>query len=166
MKKKYIEQGFVRMTHGVRGEVKLELWCGDQSSFYKIKKLYLDENGEKYLTVASSHGSKNTAVVKFEGVDSVEAAAALKGKTVYVDREDLHLPKNKILICDLIGLPVLDAETGKVYGTLEDIQEYPASDIYFVKTDKGVVQVPDVPQFIKKLTEEAVYITPVGGMFE
>ena len=98
MKKKYIEQGFVRMTHGVRGEVKLELWCGDQSSFYKIKKLYLDENGEKYLTVASSHGSKNTAVVKFEGVDTVEAAAALKGKTVYVDREDLHLPKNKILI--------------------------------------------------------------------
>ncbi len=166
MKKKYIEQGFVRMTHGVRGEVKLELWCGDQSSFYKIKKLYLDENGEKYLTVASSHGSKNTAVVKFEGVDSVEAAAALKGKTVYVDREDLHLPKNKILICDLIGLPVLDADDGRVYGTVESIEEYPASDIYFIKTEKGTVQVPDVPQFIKKLTDEAVFIKPIEGMFE
>ena len=154
------------MTHGVRGEVKLELWCGEPSSFYKIKKLYLDCNGEKSLNVTSSHGSKNTAVVKFEGVDTVEAAAALKGKTVYVDREDLHLPKNKILICDLIGLPVIDAENGRVYGTLEAIEEYPASDIYFVKTEKGTVQVPDVPHFIKKLTDEAIFITPIEGMFE
>ena len=154
------------MTHGVRGEVKLTLWSGEHTDFYKIKKLYLDENGDAALKVASSHGSSDIAVVKFEGVDTVEAAAALKGKTVYVDREDLHLPADKILVCDLIGLPVIDADTGKVYGTLDSIEEFPASDIYFVKTEKDTVQVPDVPQFIKKLTEEAVYITPIEGMFE
>lgn len=154
------------MTHGVRGEVKLTLWSGENTNFYKIKKLYLDDNGEKMLNIVSSHGSHDVAVVKFEGVDSVEAAAALKGKTVYVDRQDLHLPPDKILVCDLIGLPVIDADSGRVYGTLDSIEEFPASDIYFVKTEKDVVQVPDVPQFIKKLTEEAVYITPIEGMFE
>lgn len=165
MKKKYVEQGFVRMTHGVRGEVKLQLWCGDPSPFYKIRKLYLDEEGKKPLTVVSSHGSSSVAVVKFEGVDTVEAAAALKGKTVYVDRDDLHLPADKILVCDLIGLPVIDADTGRIYGTVGSVEDYPASDIYMVDTEHGVVQVPDVPQFIKKLTDEAVYITPIEGMF-
>ena len=166
MKKKYIEQGFIRMTHGVRGEVKLELWCGEQSSFYKIKKLYLDEDGQKCLNVASSHGSKSTAIVRFEGIDTVEAAAALKGKTVYVDRADLRIPDGRILVCDLIGLPVLDADDGHEYGTLDSVEQFPASDIYMVRTDKGVVQVPDVPQFIKKLTDTAVYIKPIEGMFE
>ena len=166
MKQKFIEQGYISATHGVRGEVKLVVWCSDINGFFKLKKLYLDANGNKKLEIVSSHGSKNGAVVKFAGVDTVEAAAALKGKTVYVDRDDLDLPEGKILICDLIGLPVIDADSGRIYGTLSSVEEYPASDIYMVKTEKGVVQVPDVPQFIKKLTDEAIYIMPIQGMFE
>ena len=166
MKQKFIEQGYISATHGVHGEVKLVVWCNDINGFFKLKKLYLDAYGNKTLQIRSSHGSKNGAVVKFDGVDTVEAAAVLKGKTVYVDRDDLDLPENKILVCDLIGLPVVDADSGKVYGTLSSVEEYPASDIYMVKTESGTVQVPDVPQFIKKLTEEAIYITPIQGMFE
>ena len=166
LKQKYIEQGYISATHGVRGEVKLVVWCDDMSGFFKLKKLYLDVEGNRKYDIQSGHGSKNGAVVKFAGVDTVEDAARLKGSTVYVDREDLHIPDDRILICDLIGLPVIDAENGTVYGTLGSVEEYPASDIYMVKTEKGVVQVPDVPQFIKKLTEEAVYITPIQGMFE
>ena len=154
------------MAHGVRGEVKIGLWSGDSPSFYKIKKLYLDENGSKCLNVVSSHGSKETAVVKFEGIDTVEDAAKLRGLTLYVDREDLDIPDGRILVCDIIGLPVTDADNGKVYGTVASIEEYPASYIYMVKTENGVVQVPDVPQFIRKITDEAVFITPIEGMFE
>lgn len=166
MKKKYIEQGYISGTHGVRGEVKMQVWCDDISGFLKIKTLYFDENGVRSYKIASAHGSKSAAVVKLDGVDTVEDAARLKGSTVYVDRNELKIPDDRILICDLIGLPVIDAENGTVYGTLSSVEEYPASDIYMVKTEKGTVQVPDVPQFIKKLTEEAVYITPVQGMFE
>ena len=166
MKKKYIEQGYISGTHGVRGEIKMQVWCDDISDFLKIKTLYFDENGEKSYKITSSHGSKTAAVVKLGGVDTVEDAAKLKGKTVFVDREELHIPDDRILICDLIGLPVIDAENGKIYGELSSVEEYPASDIYMVKTEGGVVQVPDVPQFIKRLTDEAIYITPVKGMFE
>ncbi|MBQ7700268.1 MAG: 16S rRNA processing protein RimM [Clostridia bacterium] len=166
MKQKYIEQGYISGTHGVRGEVKLVVWCDDTEDFFKLKSLYLDGEGKKKLEILSSHGSKNGAVVKFAGVDTVEDAARLKGITVYVDRADLHIPEDRILICDLIGLPVVDADSGKIYGTLGSVEEYPASDIYMVKTENGTVQVPDVPQFIKKLTDEAIYITPIKGMFE
>jgi len=166
MKKKYIEQGYISGTHGVRGEIKMQVWCDGISGFLKIKTLYLDENGVKSYKVSSSRGSKSAAVVKLEGVDTVEDAAKLKGKTVYVDRNELDIPENRILVCDLIGLPVKDADSGKVYGTLSSVEEYPASDIYMVQTESSVVQVPDVPQFIKRLTDEAIYITPVKGMFE
>ena len=166
MKQKFIEQGYISATHGVRGEVKLIVWCDDMNGFFKLKSLYLDGEGKKKFDILSSHGNKNGAVVKFAGIDSVEDAARLKGSTVYVDRADLHIPEDRILICDLIGLPVIDADNGTVYGTLGSVEEYPASDIYMVNTENGVVQVPDVPQFIKKLTDEAIYITPIKGMFE
>ena len=166
MKQKFIEQGYISATHGVRGEVKLVVWCDDMNSFFKLKKLYFDSEGKKKYDIVSSHGGKNGAVVKFAGVDTVEDAARLKGSTVYVDRADLDIPDERILICDLIGLPVIDAEDGTFYGTLASVEEYPASDIYMVKTETGTVQVPDVPQFIKKLTDTAIYITPIQGMFE
>ena len=166
MKKKYIEQGYISGTHGVKGEVKMTVWCDDISDFLKIKTLYADAEGKKSLAVTSSRGSKNAAVVKIEGVDTVEDAARLKGTTVYVDRDDLHIKDGRILICDLIGLPVIDFDSGVRYGVLDSVEEYPASDIYFVKTEKGLVQVPDVPQFIKKLTEDAIYISVIKGMFE
>lgn len=166
MKKKYIEQGYVSGTHGVRGEVKMVVWCDDISGFTRIKTLYSDENGEKKYTVTSSRGSKSSAVVKLDGIDTVEDAARLKGTTFYVDRADLDIPEDRILISDLIGLPVLDADDGTRYGILESVEEYPASDIYMVRTESGIAQVPDVPQFVKKLTEDAIYIKPIEGMFE
>lgn len=166
LKQRFIEQGYISATHGVRGEVKLVVWCDDMNEFFKLKNLYLDVDGKKKFEIQSSHGSKNGAVVKFSEIDTVEDAARLKGSTVYVDRNDLKIPDDRILICDLIGLPVIDADNGTIYGTLSSVEEYPASDIYMVQTKKGIVQVPDVPQFIKKLTDEAVYITPIQGMFE
>ena len=166
MKQKFIEQGYISATHGVRGEVKLVVWCDDMNEFFKLKSLYLDSEGKKKYDIQSSHGGKNGAVVKFAGVDTVEDAARLKGTMVYVDRDDLHIKDGRILICDLIGLPVIDFDSGVRYGVLDSIEEYPASDIYFVKTEKGLVQVPDVPQFIKKLTEDAIYISVIKGMFE
>lgn len=165
-KKQFIEQGYIRSTHGVRGEVKLVVWCDEIDGFLKLKTLYLDGEGKTKYEIQSSHGDKNGAVVKLAGIDTVEDAAKLKGSTVYIDRNDLHIPDGRILVCDLIGLPVIDADNGTVYGTLDSVEEYPASDIYMVKTEDGIVQVPDVPAFIKKLTEQAIYITPVQGMFE
>ena len=129
MKKKYIEQGYVSGTHGVRGEVKMVVWCDDISDFTRIKTLYADENGTKSYGVQSSRGSKNAAVVKLDGVDTVEDAARLKGTVFYVDRADLRIPEGRILISDLIGLPVIDADDGSQYGVLESVEEYPASDI-------------------------------------
>ena len=166
MKSKYIEQGYISGAHGVHGEVKMRVWSGSMDGFRKIKTLYADSEGKRGFAVKSVRGSLSSAAVKLEGVDTPEEAAKLRGLTLYVDRDELDVPADRILVCDIVGLPVVDAQSGKVYGTVGSIEEYPASDIYMVETENGTVQVPDVPQFIKKITDDAVFITPLDGMFE
>lgn len=166
MKSKYIEQGYISGAHGVHGEVKMRVWSGSMDGFRRIKTLYADSEGKRGFAVKSVRGSLSSAAVKLEGVDTPEEAAKLRGLTLYVDRDELDIPADRILVCDIVGLPVVDAQSGKVYGTVGSIEEYPASDIYMVETENGTVQVPDVPQFIKKITDDAVFITPLDGMFE
>lgn len=170
-KKEFIEQGRITNTHGVKGEVKLEYWCDSEKDAARIKTVFLDPEGKKSLECEYSgkpYKGKGGVLFycKFKGVDSVEDAARLKGKSVYVRRSDLNIPEGRFLICDLIGSPVVDSETGKLYGTLEEVMPCPAADVYVVRTEKGAVQVPDVPEFIKKIDNEAIYISPIKGMFE
>lgn len=163
---RYIEQGKILSTHGVRGELKLEVWCDGFSDFSSLKNLYLSASGAECHKLVSVKGGGKYAVVKLSGVDTVEDAAKLKSRLVYADRSELNVPAGKFLICDLIGLPVIDADTGAVYGTLTDVMNCPASDVYVVQTPNGEAQVPDVPQFIKRLSDDGIFITPIKGMFE
>ena len=64
-------------------------------------------------------------------------------------------------------MPVKDAETGKVYGTLLEVTQPALQELYVVKTENGnTVMVPNVPAFIHHIDEEAIYMTPIGGFFD
>lgn len=170
-KKQFIEQGRITNTHGIKGEVKMEIWCDTEKDAARLKRFFLDDKGNMPLAVeymGKPFKGKGGVLLycKLEGYDTATDAARLKGKSVYVSRDDLNIPKGKYLIEDLIGIPVIDAETGKVYGALAYVMPCPASDIYVVQTEKGERQVPDVPEFVKKIDDEGIYITPIKGMFE
>ena len=78
MLKQYLEVGKIVGTHGVRGEMRVECWANSPDFLRKFKKLYLDE-GQKALSV-TCRPHKNIALVTAKGVDSIEAADALRGK--------------------------------------------------------------------------------------
>ena len=80
----------------------------------------------------------------------------------------MKLPKGQYFICDLIGLPVKDAVTGEVYGTLTEVSRPALQEIYEITTPAGnKVLMPAVKQFISKIdTDDAVYITPIDGFFD
>ncbi len=165
--KKYIHQGRILNTHGTRGELKTEIWCDDLSDFLKMKTLFLDENGQKSVKVASVRSAGRFVLVRFEGIENPEDAYRFKGKDIYVDRECLNIPEDRCLTADLYGLPVIDADSGKVYGEISDIIFNPANEIYVVKTEDGVRMIPAVPQFVvKKDIYDAVYVRPIRGMFD
>ncbi len=167
MRKQYLECGKVVTTHGVRGEVKLELWCDGFDFLAHFKRLYL-EKGAKALTVEGARPQKNHALIKFEGVDSLEAALALRGKVLYIDREDAP-DTGGYFIQDLIGLEVVDADDGSLYGSLSDVSATGANDVYHIAFPDGKERlIPVIPQVVISidLDQNRMQIRPLKGLFD
>lgn len=166
-KKTYLEIAKIINTHGVRGAVKLDPWCDHPEMLKKIKNLYL-ENGACYDVSDVKMINGGFVVCSLSGITTVEAAVKLKNKILLAKREDIPVEEGSFFICDLIGLPVKDAESGVVYGVIEDVIQNTVQDIYAIKTENGnTVLLPAVPAFVKTIdTEDAVYITPIAGFFD
>ncbi len=163
----YLEAGEIVGTHGVRGEVRVQPWCDSPAQLCSMKTLYWDENGTKPVKVrARVH--KNIALVTLDGVTTVEQAQTLRGKLLYARREDFHLPKDRYFVRDLLGLAVVDADSGDEYGTLSDVSQTGANAVYHVQTANGEVLIPAVPLIIKEVDIDGgvMRITPIGGLFD
>ena len=113
---KYLEAGKVVTTHGVRGEMKLELWCDGAAFLKKVGRLYTTPQGGRCYKITSIRPQGQMALLQLEGVSDMDAARALRGQVFYFDRDDATLPAGKWYVADLIGCEVRDADTGKVYG--------------------------------------------------
>jgi len=154
-KKATIEAGRIVNTHGVQGEVKLEVWL-DSPQFLKSFRRLTTDRGEE-LRVVSARVHKDFVIAKLEGVDDVNAAMALKNRVVSIRREDARLPKGAFFLQDILGAKVVD-ESGEEIGVLADVLETPASRIYVVRGESEHL-IPAVPEFIKKTDPEAGLVT-------
>ena len=166
MKKQYLESGKIVGTHGIKGEVRIDPWCDSPEFLCAFRKLYLDGQGETFVEV-KSRPHKNIVLAKIKGIDTIEAAERLRGKIVYINRNDIHLEDGVHFVQDLIGLEVRDFDSGKVYGRIADVQQGAASELYEIATEKGIVLFPAVKEFVIKIDlEKGVYIRPIGGFFD
>ena len=78
----------------------------------------------------------------------------------------IALPEGEFFIADLIGLPVINADTGKVYGTLTDVIQH-GQDLYEIETASGTRLMPAVPEFVREIDlEKGVFVTPIEGIFD
>ena len=153
-KKQYIEAGRIVNTHGVAGEVKIEVWLDSPQFLKSFKRCFIDRREVKLL---SARVHKGLLIVKLEGVEDVNAAMALKGRTVFIDRADARLPKGAFFLQDIIGAAVVD-ESGSEIGKLVDVMETPASNVYVVKGEREHL-IPAVPEFILSTDAENGIIT-------
>lgn len=165
--KPYLEAGQIVGTHGVRGEVRVQPWCDSPQQLATFKKLYWDAEGKKPVKV-KGRPHKNIALLTLEGITTVEAAQVLRGKMLYVDRRDIKLPKGHYLVQDLIGLTVVDADTGETYGTLTDVSQTGANAVYHMATDKGEVLIPAIPDVIIEvdIKGDVLRLRPMKGLLD
>ncbi len=154
-KKALIEAGRIVNTHGVHGEVKIEVWLDSPQIFGSFPRLVLDTGEELKLAAARPH--KGFVVARLEGVEDVNAAMRLKGRRVSVRREDAALPRGAYFLQDILGARVQD-EQGREIGTLTEILETPASRVYVVKGETEHL-IPAVPAFLLKTDADAGLIT-------
>ena len=153
-KSAFIEAGRIVNTHGVSGEVKIEVWLDSPQLLRRCGRIFLGGAEKKLL---SGKVQKNFLIAKLEGVEDVNAAMQLKGKDVFIAREDAKLPRGAYFIQDILGASVRD-EQGNEIGKLTDVLERPASNIYVVQGEQEHL-IPAVPAFILNTDAEAGVIT-------
>ena len=165
---KYLECGKIVNTHGVKGAVKLESWCNTPADLAELKRIFV-QNGNQMKELSVKHASvfKQFVIAELDGVNDFDSALALKNTVVYASREDFELEDGDYFIADIIGLPVIDVNTDTVYGTLADVINRGASDIYVIKTPNGEKMIPAVDEFVKNVDlEKGIFIAPIEGMFD
>lgn len=155
-------------THGVRGEMKALPLCDGPAFLGRCKRLFAAPDGSGEVRLLGVRAQGNMLLIKLEGVADMDAARARVGRTYYFAKTDVRLPKGRYFIDDLLGCRVVDAVTGRDYGTLTAIDHPAAQDIYTVTDAQGGTHMlPAVPEFVRDIDPDArtITITPIDGMF-
>lgn len=151
--KQYVEAGRIVNTHGVTGEVKIEVWLDSPAFFKTFKRLFIN-GAEKRILSAREH--KQFIIARLEGVEDINAAMALKGKTVEILRADARMKDGEFFVQDILGFTVVD-EDGHTVGKLVDAFETPASMLYVVRGESEHL-IPAVREFILGIDAESEQI--------
>lgn len=133
-----LQVGIITSTHGVRGEVKVYPTTDDPRRFRRLKEVVLDTGKEKMnLEIGGVKFFKQFVILKFKGLDNINDIEKYRQKSLYVTRKNaVRLQRDEYFIADLIGLKVQD-EDGKELGTVKDVIETGANDVYEVEMADG-----------------------------
>ncbi|MBQ8782272.1 MAG: 16S rRNA processing protein RimM [Clostridia bacterium] len=170
MIKDYLDIGQIVGTHGVRGEMRVNPRCDGPEFIKQFKTLYFDKKGEKAIKVIASRVHGNLALLKLEGVDTVEKATALRNKILYMKRSDAKIPDGSYFIAELIDCRVIDADDESIYyGTLSDVSETGANDVWHIRNSEGKEYLlPAIPPVVIDVNVETgiIKIRPLKGIFD
>ena len=141
-----LKVGVITTTHGVRGEVKVYPTTDEAERFLDLEYVLLDTGKElRRLEIEKVKFFKNLVILKFDGVDNINDIEKYKGRDLWIPREEgQELGEGEYYIADLLGMKVL-LEDGREFGTLKDVMETGANDVYIISTkEHGEVLVPAI----------------------
>ncbi|MCI6675996.1 MAG: ribosome maturation factor RimM [Clostridiales bacterium] len=133
-----LQVGVITTTHGVRGEVKVFPTTDDPKRFKKLKTVLLDTGKEKReLHLESVKFFKQFVIIKFKEFQNMNEVEGLRQMPLLITRDQaVPCGENENFIADLIGLNVV-TEEGEALGTLNDVLQTGANDVYVVKMTNG-----------------------------
>ena len=157
--------GKITSAVGLKGEVKVYNYSDSADIYKSTESIYAGNDLRKVQNVRTQ---KNMVILKLEGIDNRDQAEKARGTELFVTEADLpELPEGQFYIKDLIGLTVVDSESGDEIGTVKDVIQNTAQDIFDVKTAEGrQVLIPKVPEFVKDidLEKKTVTVKLIEGM--
>lgn len=168
MMKRYLETGKIVAVQGLKGEVRVEPWCDSGEFLCEFDTLYFDK-GETPLEITRSRVQKNIVIMKIKGIDTPEQAQNVRNKILYMDREDVELEEGAYFVQDLIGLEVIDNDSGEQYGKLCDVSFTGANDVYHIKDRDGKIRlIPAIPDVVidTDITKGIMKIHVLEGLFD
>ena len=158
MKLQFVEAGEIVSTHGVRGEVKVLPWLDCPEMLCEFDRCRIE--GKEYK-IEQCRVQKTCNLVKLNGIDTMEAAQLMRGKTVELYRDDID--DDVIFAAELIGVEVFCE--GEQIGKVVDVLDYPGNSVYVVK-GKHEYMIPAVSAFIlnTNMAENTMEVKLIEGM--
>lgn len=156
MEKQMISVGKILKTHGIKGELKvLPLTDDPDKRFQPGSTFYIKTNEEKlteYTIEKSKPYKKNTILLKFLNVDSIDDAENLSGTYLTIpEKEIAPLEEGRFYIFQIVGLRVYE-ENGEYLGKIIEVQQTGSNDVYIIKKDSGKeLLIPALKEVVKKV---------------
>ena len=168
-----VQVGFVFRPHGMEGELKIDPGATDDPArFEELPVVFLGAQPHRVTrhAVASVRYQQTkrgtTVILGVEGIEDRDDAEAVSKFKVFVTEEALELGEDELFAHDLVGWEVV-TEEGTVLGTVANLMEMPAQDLFVVRTsDDEEKMVPAVEDFILALDEEEerIVVRPIEGL--
>ena len=158
MKLQFIEAGEIVTTHGVKGEVKVLPWVDSPDILCEFDRCRI--SGKEYK-IEQCRIQKSCDLVKLSGIDTMEAAQAMRGKILELYREDID--DEVIFAAELIGMEVFCGEDK--LGKITEVLDYPGNSVYVVSGEHEYM-IPAVKQFVLDTDMEAnrMQVNIIEGM--
>ena len=162
--------GRIGRPHGVRGEVTVEPRTDEPDERFAPGAVLIVDPPVNSLGVQRSHWHSGRLLVHFDGVDDRNAAEALRGLLLHVDRDPSELPEDPEEFYDsaLLGCHV-EMQDGAAVGDVVDVVHLPAQDLLVVRlADDREVMVPFVEAIVPTVDAQArrIVIDPPGGLLD
>jgi len=144
--------GEITRPQGIRGEVKVRPATNDPGRFLELSHVFL-KRGERYVErkISVSRVDADAVYMTFDGVTDRNAAEALRGEFIYIDREHaVALPEDANFICDLIGCEGVDTD-GRRLGPMTDVLQPGGNDVYVFHGPLGEVLVPALKSVVAEV---------------
>lgn len=152
MLKPYLLLGEIVRPQGIRGEVKVRHYTDDPERFAELDTVYREDNGAYLpLTVTGSRAQGDDVFLTLEGVADRDAAEALRGTRLYIDRDHAReLGEDEVFIADLLGARVVDT-AGREVGTIRDVLHAGGADVFALDTPYGGMMMPALKAVIRQM---------------
>ena len=158
MKLQFVNAGEIVTTHGIKGEVKVMCWLDDPEMLCEFDRCRID--GKDY-EIEQCRVQKTCNLVKLSGVDTMEAAQAMRGKVLELYRDDID---DEVIFADeLLGVVVFSG--GVEIGKIVDVLDYPGNMVYVVRGDHEYM-IPAVNAFVLStdLEKNEMQVRLIEGM--
>ncbi|MCQ2957429.1 MAG: ribosome maturation factor RimM [Candidatus Gastranaerophilales bacterium] len=171
MSDNYISIGKITNFHGIAGEVKVGYTKGKEHQLLGEDIFYIKkDNAFQKLTLSKIRFHKNTALIKFEEINSINEALEFKGCILYLEKESLKntLEEDEFLVDDLIGANAYN-QNSELIGIVDCINKQGFSDLLSIKNNEGKsFLVPFVKELVPTvdLENKKIVINAIEGLIE
>jgi len=159
--------GRISKPYGLRGEVNTILEPQAGNNIEPDNPLFIDIDGQRvpFFVEEVELVSSERAIIKFEFVDTLEAARVVSGCDIYFDMRHQPDPSDTgDEMAKLIGYSASDRESGPL-GLISDYLPHPMNPVFVIQSESKELIVPAVEDFIDNINPEEQsiqFILPKG----